>query len=136
MTDRTRLWPLRHFVTQFINPITRVFAGRVPGFGVLTCEGRTTGRTYQTPINLFRRGDHYVFMLTYGSDAEWVKNVLAAGGCSIRVQGRDVILTQPELIVDPRRRLVPVPIRFIGRLLNVTEFLRMRSHRGVQRKAA
>ena len=66
-------------------------------------------------------------MLTYGSDAEWVKNVLAAGGCGIRTRGRDVRLTHPEVIVDPSRSLVPAPIRFIGRLGNVTEFVRMRA---------
>jgi hypothetical protein len=75
---------------------------------------------------VFRRGDDYIFFLTYGSDAGWVKNVLAAGGCRILTQGRSVQLTRPEVIVDPSRSLVPAPIRFIGFLGNVTEFLRMR----------
>jgi deazaflavin-dependent oxidoreductase (nitroreductase family) len=126
MSHRTRMWRLRHFVTRFVNPVTRLFAGRAPGFGVLTYRGRTSGRMYNTPINVFRRGDGYIFVLTYGSDAEWVKNVLAAGGCRILTRGRNVSLTRPEVIVDPTRNLVPAPIRFIGRLGNVTEFLRMR----------
>jgi hypothetical protein len=81
---------------------------------------------YNTPINVFHRGDDYIFVLTYGSDAEWVKNVLAAGGCRILTRGRNVTLTRPEVIVDPTRSLVPAPIRFIGHFGNVTEFLRMR----------
>src|SRR5215471_14576762 len=125
MSHRTRLWRLRHFVTRFVNPLTRLFAGRAPGFGILTCRGRTSGRMYSTPINVFRRGDDYIFVLTYGSDTEWVKNVLAAGGCRILTRGRNVRLTRPEVIVDPTRSLVPAPIRFIGRLGNVTEFLWM-----------
>jgi deazaflavin-dependent oxidoreductase (nitroreductase family) len=120
------MWRLRHFVTRFVNPVTRLFAGRAPGFGVLTYRGRTSGRMYNTPINVFHRGDDYIFVLTYGSDAEWVKNVLAAGGCRILTRGRNVTLTRPEVIVDPTRSLVPAPIRFIGRFGNVTEFLRMR----------
>jgi len=68
-----------------------------------------------TPINVFRRDDEYIFVLTYGSDADWGKNVLAADGCWIRTRGHDVRLTQPEVIVDPTRRLVPAPIRFIER---------------------
>ena len=126
MSHRTRLWRLRHFVTRFVNPVTRLFAGRAPGFGVLTYRGRTSGKTYNTPVNVFRRGDDYIFFLTYGSDAGWVKNVLAAGGCRILTRGRNLVLTRPEVIVDPSRRLVPAPIRFVGFLGNVTEFLRMR----------
>ena len=75
---------------------------------------------------MFRRGDHYVFFLTYGSDARWVRNVVAAGGCSIRMRGRDVQLVEPEICVDPGRSVVARPVRFIGRLGGVTEFLRMR----------
>jgi hypothetical protein len=127
MPHRTRMWRLRHFVTRCVNPVTSLFAGRVPPFGILTYPGRISGNVYHTPINVFRRGDDYIFVLTYGSDAERVKNVLAAGGCWIRERGRDVRLTQPEVIVDSTRSLVPVPIRFIMRLANVTEFLRMRS---------
>ena len=109
-----------------LNPISRLIAARLPFFGVLTYRGRRTGRTYRTPINVFRRGDRYVFFLTYGSDVQWVKNVRAAGGCSIRMLRREVRLVDPELIVDPTRRLVPLPVRIVGRLIGVTEFLQMR----------
>jgi len=127
MASKTRMWPVRRFTTCVINPVTRLFAGRMPGFGILTYTGRTTGRIYNLPINVFRRGDQYIFVLTYGSESQWVKNVLAAGGCHIRVRGRDVRLVEPELIVDPSRKLVPRPVRFIGRLGRVTEFMRMRA---------
>jgi deazaflavin-dependent oxidoreductase (nitroreductase family) len=123
----TRMTFMRSFTTRAVNPVTRRFAGRLPGFGILTYTGRTSGRTYHTPINVFRRGDEYVFALTYGSDVQWVKNVLAAGGCEIRVRGRDVQLVEPEMFVDPARRLMPPPVRLILRLNHVTEFLRMRA---------
>jgi deazaflavin-dependent oxidoreductase (nitroreductase family) len=126
MSHRTRVWRFRHLATRFVNPVTRLFAGYVPFFGVLTYRGRRSGRMYNTPVNVFRRGGDFIFFLTYGSDTNWVKNVLAAGECSILARGRNVTLTRPEVIVDPTRRLVPAPIRFIGRLGNVTEFLRMR----------
>jgi deazaflavin-dependent oxidoreductase (nitroreductase family) len=126
MEGTTRLSPLRHMVTRFVNPVTRTFAGRVPGFGIVTHRGLRTGRLYRTPINAFRDGDGYLFVLTYGSDAAWVRNVMAAGRCSLRTRGRDVPLAEPQLIVDPTRRLMPAPIRFVGRIDRVTEFLRMR----------
>lgn len=121
---RTRF--LRPCTTRVINPVTRLFAGRMPGFAILTHVGRTSGKTYRTPLNVFRRGDHYLFALTYGSDVHWVKNIRAAGGCWMRIRGRDVRLVEPELIVDPDLRLMPLLLRIVGKMNRVTEFLRMR----------
>jgi deazaflavin-dependent oxidoreductase (nitroreductase family) len=118
---------LRPFTTHLFNPVSRRFAGWLPGFGVLSYVGRKSGRLYRTPINVFQRGDDYVFALTYGSEVDWVKNVLAAGDCDMRTRGRDVHLVEPELFVDPTRHLMPLPVRVVLRLNDVEEFLRMRA---------
>ena len=93
MPTKTRMWRLRPVSIHLINPVARLFAARMPGFGLLTYRGRTTGRTYHLPINVFRRGEHYIFVLTYGSESQWVKNVLAAGGCQIE----SAVVTSPWL---------------------------------------
>jgi deazaflavin-dependent oxidoreductase (nitroreductase family) len=108
------------------NRVSRRFAGRLPGFGILVYRGRTSGKPYRTPMNVFRDGDSYVLALTYGSDVQWVKNVLAAGGCDLLTRGRTVHLVEPELFVDPRRRQMPQPVRFFLGLMRVTEFMRLR----------
>jgi deazaflavin-dependent oxidoreductase (nitroreductase family) len=120
---------LRRFTLRVVNPLTRRFAGRLPGFGLLTYTGRASGRIYHTPVNVFERGDDYLFALTYGSDVQWVKNVVAASGCEIRVRGRDVHLADPEVFVDPACTLMPTPVRQFLRLNRVSEFLRMRAVR-------
>jgi deazaflavin-dependent oxidoreductase (nitroreductase family) len=125
MAGTTRLWFLRRFTTQVVNPLTRRFPGLVPGCAILTHAGRASGRRYRTPIILLRRGDDYVIALTYGSESHWVKNVLAAGGCELRAHGRDVRLVEPEVFVDPARRLMPFPYRIATTGVGVTEFLRM-----------
>lgn len=117
---------MRAFTTRFVNPIIRRFAGVLPGFAILTYRGRRSGKTYHTPMNTFRVGDHYVFALTYGADVDWVKNVFAAGGCTMRTRGRDVRLVEPELIHDPDLRLLPWLPRHIERLNGASELLRMR----------
>jgi deazaflavin-dependent oxidoreductase (nitroreductase family) len=127
IAGRTRLWFLRRFTTNVVNPFTRRLGGRLPGFVVLTHAGRTSGRRYRTPLFMYRRGDDYVFALTYGSSAHWVKNILRAGGCEIRDSGRDVQLVEPEVFVDPTRRVMPLPLRLAGGVLLVSEFLRMRA---------
>jgi deazaflavin-dependent oxidoreductase (nitroreductase family) len=124
---RTRMWRLRHVATRFIDPLLLPVATRLPAFGVLTHVGRKTGRVYRTPINLFRRGDAYLFFLTYGSDVQWVKNVIAAGSCSVETGGRFVELVEPELITDPELRPAPPHVRFAERrIAGVTQYLQMR----------
>lgn len=126
--SRTRVWWFRHVANRYLNPVLRHVAPRLPAFGILMYRGRKTGRIYRTPVNVFRRGDAYFFFLTYGSDAQWVKNVLAAGACSIETRGRVVELVDPELVVDPELRPAPPLVRFLERrIAGVTEYLRMRA---------
>ena len=126
MAAPTRLQVLRPFTIRIVNPLTRLVAGWLPGFGLLRYRGRRSGAEYRTPMNVFRQGDEFVFALTYGADVQWVKNILAAGECRLRTKGRELRLVDPRLYSDPARHDMPVPVRqFLG-LLRVTEFLRMR----------
>jgi deazaflavin-dependent oxidoreductase (nitroreductase family) len=127
-TGRTRVWRFRRLVNRYLNPVMQAVAKRLPGFAVLTHHGRRTGGTYRTPVNVFRRGDTYLFFLTYGSDAQWVRNVLSTGTCSIETRGRVVELVEPELITDPELRPAPALVRFVERrIAGVTQYLRMRA---------
>jgi deazaflavin-dependent oxidoreductase (nitroreductase family) len=127
MTTTTRIRFLRPFTTRIFNRLAIHFAGWMPSFAILTHVGRTSGKRYRTPINVFRRGDHYLFALTYGSDVQWLKNIMAAGECQMRTRHRDVHLVEPELIVDPELRMMPLPVRLIGKFNRVTELLQMRA---------
>jgi deazaflavin-dependent oxidoreductase (nitroreductase family) len=128
MKARTRAWRFRRIATQYLDPVLRPLAAWVPTFAVMTHRGRTSGRVYRTPVNVFRRGDAYLFFLTYGADVDWVKNVLAAGRCSLRTRGHDVALVDPELIEDPELRAAPLIPRFIERrVAGVDAYLRMRA---------
>jgi len=108
------------------NHVSRPLARHLPGFAVVTHVGRRSGRTYRTPVNMFRDGERYVFALTYGADSQWVKNVMAAGSCEVRTQGSTVRLCEPRIFTDPDRRLVPAPVRLVLRILDVSDFLSMR----------
>jgi deazaflavin-dependent oxidoreductase (nitroreductase family) len=127
MSRAPRLRAIRPFTMRVVNPITRRFAGRLPGFGLLTHVGRTSGRWFTTPLNVFRRGDHYLFALTYGAEVQWVRNVLAAGGATLRTRGRTLHLVEPDLIEDPSLSLLPLPVRLFLRPMRVTELLRLRA---------
>ena len=100
-------------------------ANRLPGFGVVHHVGRRSGRHYRTPVNVFRTPGGYVFALTYGSSAEWVRNVLAAGGCELVTRGRRLRLTSPRLYREERRSAMPAHVRVVLGLAHVSEFLEL-----------
>ena len=119
------MW-LRPFTTALVNPVTRRFADRLPGFALLTHVGRTSGTVYRTPINVFRHGREWVSALTYGRDAQRVKNVVAAGRCEMITRGRSIVLVAPRIIQDRTRRLMPPVVRTFLGIVAVDEFLIMR----------
>ena len=100
-------------------------AGRLPSFGILSYVGRKSGRFYRTPLNVFKRGDGYLFALTYGSEVDWVKNVLAAGEADLRTPDATSTSSSPRCS-STRPAISCAPGPNILRLNNVSEFLRMR----------
>jgi len=116
---------LAAFNRRVTNRVTAPFAGRLPGFGIVVHRGRRSHREYRTPVNAFVATGGYIVALTYGTDADWIKNVLAAGGCELVTRGRTVRLTAPELFHDETRLHVP---RLVGRILGmlgVADFMRL-----------
>ena len=121
----TRLSFLGPLSTHAFNRLMAPLAGGLPGLGLLTHVGRTTGRTYQTPLLVIRQDDGYVIGLWYGAGVQWVKNVVAAGGCTMRVRRRDVRLAQPVMFIDPGWTPLPRPLRLAARIVRMTTFLRL-----------
>lgn len=105
------------------NRVTSPLAPHLPGMGVVGHVGRRSGREYRTPVNVFRRDGGFVLALTYGSSAQWARNVLAAGRAEIRHRGRTYAVTNPRVVSDPSRSLVPAGVRVPLRVFGVDEFL-------------
>jgi deazaflavin-dependent oxidoreductase (nitroreductase family) len=116
---------MARFNRRFTNRVTRHIAGWAPGFALVEHVGRRSGRFYETPVNVFRAQGRYVLALTYG-DSEWVKNVLAAGRCVIRTRLRRIDLAEPKRFRDPTGHLVPIPARWILKLVDVDDFVSFR----------
>jgi deazaflavin-dependent oxidoreductase (nitroreductase family) len=110
-----------------LNRLTRHVAPWMPGLGLVIHRGRRSGRRYETPVNVFPAEDGYVFALTYGPDTDWVRNVLAAGGCELRTRGRTVRLVSPRLYHDEDRRGIRPFERQVLRVLSVADFLALKS---------
>lgn len=107
------------------NRITSRFAGRLPGFGIVTHVGRKSGKLYRTPVNVFRTPEGFLIALTYGRESEWVRNVIAAGGCKLETRGVQYQLSSPTIVHDPSRRQFPIPVRIVLRLIGANDFMQL-----------
>jgi deazaflavin-dependent oxidoreductase (nitroreductase family) len=65
---------------------------------VLIHVGRSSGATYQTPLDAHRVADGYVFIPNYGPRSDWVRNILAAGAARLRTGGEEFELTSPRMV--------------------------------------
>jgi deazaflavin-dependent oxidoreductase (nitroreductase family) len=116
---------IARFNRRVTNRVTRHIVSWLPGFGLLFHTGRRSGQTYQTPINVFRGGDGYRIALTYGTESDWVRNVLAAGGCTIETRRRRIALTQPRIVNDPSRRWAPPVVRQVLGVVGASQYMQL-----------
>ncbi|MBY0442465.1 MAG: nitroreductase family deazaflavin-dependent oxidoreductase [Mycobacteriaceae bacterium] len=93
---------LARFNRHVTNPIQRLWAGRLPQFGILQHVGRRSGKPYRTPVNVFgatidgQAG--FAILLTYGPNRDWLKNITAAGGGQLRHRGKTINVSDPRVV--------------------------------------
>jgi deazaflavin-dependent oxidoreductase (nitroreductase family) len=120
---------LARFNRRVTNRILMRLAERPP-YCALHHSGRTTGKPYVVPLNAFPGETGFVFALTYGPGADWVRNVMAAGSAVLEYGGESIELATPRLV--PRHevwRCFPRYVRFALRLLGTRDFMVMaRAH--------
>lgn len=112
---------------RFSNVFMRPIAARLPWFGVVEHVGRSSGTVRKTALMAFhRRPDRWVIALTYGTDAQWLRNVVAAGGGRLLSRGRWVDVMEPRQFRDASRSSVPLLVRPMLAFLRVSDFVEMR----------
>jgi deazaflavin-dependent oxidoreductase (nitroreductase family) len=124
------------FHRAITNRIMRQFAARLPGFGILTHEGRKTRRQYRTPVNIFKVPEGFLIALTYGRNSGWVKNILAAGSCQLDTQGVHYQLIAPVIVNDRSRQRFPFVVRVILAPIDANDYLQLSNSPHEPRAAA
>jgi len=83
-----------------------------------------------TPTGARVHGDVAAIPLTFGNQSDWAKNVRAAGGCSLKVNGEEYTAVAPQFV--DRRDAGPLlksafgPVERAGfRLLGIKQYLRL-----------
>jgi deazaflavin-dependent oxidoreductase (nitroreductase family) len=113
-----------------LNRLTRRLAraGRGP-FSLVIHVGRKSGREYQTPLILAKVPEGFIAELTYGEKVDWLRNVEAAGECTVVHQGEHHRITA----IDPcdarrGRAAFPPPARLLLTAARKQHFRLLREH--------
>lgn len=85
---------LAHINKRVFNPI-EVRRGARP---VLIHTGRSSGKTYRTPLDAHQLPGGYLFIPLYGPRTDWVRNVMAAQRARLSVDGQEIELRSPRLV--------------------------------------
>lgn len=65
---------------------------------VLIHVGRSSGKTYRTPLDAYALPDGYLFIPLYGPRTDWLKNVLVAGAGRLLMGGEAIELESPQMV--------------------------------------
>jgi deazaflavin-dependent oxidoreductase (nitroreductase family) len=107
-----------------LNRVARKAAPRLPFLAVAVHYGRRSGRRYETPVMVFRAPAGFTIALTYGPQrTDWVRNVVAAGGCELRTGGRTLQTRSPRVYHDAARSGIRPVERQVLKLLGAADFL-------------
>jgi len=83
-------------------------------WGVIHHVGRRSGTAYATPIDAQLTPDGVVICMVYGLGADWCRNVLAAGQCTLTLNHQELALSAPRVmsLSQAEPRLSPERARF------------------------
>lgn len=88
--------------------------------------GRNSGQNYRTPVDVIESPTGLLIALPYGTRADWLRNVLAAGSATVVTQGRRVGVRQPTIVAtDDVAELIPKRTMRMLRLFGVGQFLHL-----------
>ena len=87
-------------ISRLTNPVSLPLAGKRwnPIFSIVEHRGRKSGRPYAAPVAARRIDGGFVISLAFGAQVDWYRNLVAAGGGTIRWRGRSYPVTTPERI--------------------------------------
>jgi deazaflavin-dependent oxidoreductase (nitroreductase family) len=88
---------VENFQVKYFNPLIKPFARFMPGMATIKHRGRKSGKTYETIVTAYRKGNVLAITLGHGK-TDWVKNVLAAGEADVHFIRRDVHLVNPRIV--------------------------------------
>jgi deazaflavin-dependent oxidoreductase (nitroreductase family) len=88
--------------------------------------GRKSGRAYATPVDIVPTRTGFLIALPYGTQADWLRNVLAAGSATVVTNGERLAVGGPTVVATADvADLIPGRTLRTLRLFGVNECLHL-----------
>lgn len=138
MASTTHAQPLRRplsrrlilgFATRYFNPFAARNAGsrRARVFALVRHRGRRSGREYTTPVAARPYPGGFMIPLTFGPEADWYRNIEAAGGCVVVWKGVEHTLVDPQVVEFTDGKIAYGPLeRALMPVMGISRFARLR----------
>jgi deazaflavin-dependent oxidoreductase (nitroreductase family) len=129
---RWKLSPVLDAVRRINRSVTNPRALRTAGSAgeqtsIIQHVGRKSGRTYQTPVDVVPTRTGFLVALPYGTQADWLQNVLAAGSATVVTDGERLDVDGPTIVATADvADQIPRGQRRTLRLFGVTECVHLR----------
>jgi deazaflavin-dependent oxidoreductase (nitroreductase family) len=115
---------LARFNRQVTNRLMSRLVGKIPNLAILHHQGRKSGNPYHVPIMALPLGDSVAIALTYGTDVDWLKNIMAMNGCTVTSADREWTLTSPRIVRGAELPgSIPTVVRVFLRVLHVDTYV-------------
>ena len=73
--------------------------------------GRRSGTHYATPVVAHQSDQDVIIPLPYGTDIDWLRNILAAGQAVVDLDGRSLAVEKPAVVdIDEVMDLLPAQV--------------------------
>jgi deazaflavin-dependent oxidoreductase (nitroreductase family) len=118
---------IKRFNKYVINPLMLRVSGRSSLSAIVHHVGRRSGTPYVTPVIAHQTHQDVIIPLPYGTDVDWLRNLLAAGQAVVDLGGSSLRVDKPAVVdIDDVVGLLPAPMVRTVRLNGAREALRLR----------
>lgn len=110
---------LPEIMRRYINPVQRQWAPYLPPWALIVHRGRRSGTEYRSPVLAWRAGGELYVALFYGSRAQWVRNLQAAGGGEAIRRGQRLRLADVRIVPEGDGAGLPGPVRHLAKRMPI-----------------
>lgn len=117
---------------KFNRVAVRVAGARfVPVWAAVEHRGRKSGKEYATPVAIAAATSGALYIgLPWGPGTDWVRNLQAAGGGTVRWKGTSYAVTEPTIVGSSEALAAAnVVVRLIMTRWNMDHYLRLQRRR-------
>jgi deazaflavin-dependent oxidoreductase (nitroreductase family) len=89
---------VKRYNKHLVNPVMLQFSGRFGSSAVIHHVGRRSGTPYATPVVAHQANHDVIIPLPYGTEVDWLRNLLAAGQGVVDLEGRSLEVDEPAVV--------------------------------------